>query len=266
MVKRFFFSFLLTSLLLMPGANVVADDDNDPTVFVRQDAALGSYLSDPDGMTLYRFANDTVAGESACVDDCATAWPPVTADEPLLLPLLVSGDLSLIDRADGTQQLAYNGIPLYHFQQDQQAGDTTGHGAGDVWFVVEPGTDFGAGAPDMATPAAMSEGTPIAAGEVDVTLSDYRLIASESTLKVGQEYTFQISNEGIMIHELVVEKAGAKDEPLEINGEEVEVEDIQPGDTVTLTMTFTEAGSYQLSCHIDGHFAAGMVFNLVVED
>ncbi len=267
MFKRTLISIMLTILLVVPGTSMVADEMNDmPTVFVRQDAALGSYLTDPDGMTLYMFTKDTVAGESTCYDDCAANWPPMTAEEPLTLPMLVHGELSLIDRTDGSKQLAYNDIPLYYWQGDKQAGDTTGHGVGDVWFVVAPGTEFGAGAPDMASPVATDMGTPAAAGDINVTLTEYSITADVSTLKVGQEYTFQLTNDGVSVHEFVVEKAGAKDEPLEADGKELEVEDIKPGATASLTMTFEEAGSYQVSCWVEGHYPAGMVFNLKVVD
>ena len=266
MVKRFLISMMLTIILFVPATSAVAEHAGAPTVFVRQDAAVGSYLTDPNGMTLYLFTNDTVAGESTCYDDCATKWPPVTAEEPLALPMLVSGELSLIDRTDGSKQLAYNGIPLYYWQNDKQAGDTTGHGIGDVWFVVAPGTEFGAGAPTMATPAPIDLGTPAAAGDIDVTLTEYSITANASTLKVGQEYTFQLTNDGVSVHEFVLEQAGAADEPLELNGVETEVEDIQPGTTASLTVTFTEAGSYQVSCWVEGHYSAGMVFNLKVVD
>lgn len=267
MVKRLLIAIMLTCLSLFPGINVRADEhESMPTVFVRQDGALGSYLTDPDGMTLYLFTKDTVPGESTCYDECATKWPPVTAEEPLSVPMLVSGELSLIDRTDGSKQLAYNGIPLYYWQNDKQAGDTTGHGVGDVWFVVAPGAEFGTGAPDMASPVATDMGTPAAAGNINVTLTEYSITADVSTLKVGQEYTFQITNEGVSVHEFVLEQAGAKDEPIEMDGKEMEVEDIQPGSTETLTVTFTEAGSYQVSCWIEGHFPAGMVFNLKVVD
>lgn len=267
MLKRSLFSTMLLVLLMFPAARVsTAHEGGDPTVFVRQDLALGSYLTDPDGMTLYMFTKDTVAGESSCYDECATKWPPVTAEEPLSLPMLVDGELSLIDRTDGTKQLAYNGIPLYHWQNDKEAGDTTGNGVGDVWFVVAPGTEFGAGAPDMASPVAADMGTPAAAGDINVTVTEYKLTADVATLKVGQEYTFQITNEGVSVHEFVLEKAGAKDEPIKMDGKDMEVEDIQPGSTGTLTVTFTEAGSYQISCWVEGHFPAGMVFNLDVVD
>lgn len=267
MLKRSLISIMLLVLMMFPTAGVsTADDMNMPTVFVRQDLALGSYLTDPDGMTLYMFTKDTVAGESTCYDECATKWPPVTAEEPLSLPMLVDGELSLIDRTDGTKQLAYNGIPLYYWQNDKEAGDTTGNGVGDVWYVVAPGTEFGAGAPNMASPVATDLGTPAAAGDINVTVTEYKLTADVATLKVGQEYTFQITNEGVAVHEFVLEKAGAKDEPIEMDGKEMEVEDIQPGSNATLTVTFTEAGSYQISCWVEGHFPAGMVFNLDVVD
>ncbi len=266
-MKRLLLSITLTMLLVIPGTSVMADEhDAMPTVFVRQDAAVGSYLTDAKGMTLYLFANDTVANESTCPEDCAAVWPPMTAEEPLKLPLLVSGELSLFDREDGSQQLAYNGIPLYYYTGDEQAGDLTGHGFKDRWYVVAPGAEIGADASAMATPAAMDMGTPAAAGDIEVTLGDYYLTANASTLKVGEEYTFQLTNEGIMIHEFVVEEAGAQDEPLEIDGNVMEVEDLEPGATATLTVTFTEAGSYQISCWVEGHFPAGMVFNLKVVD
>jgi uncharacterized cupredoxin-like copper-binding protein len=34
---------------------------------------------------------------------------------------------------------------------------------------------------------------------------------------------------------------------------------VQPGETKSLTWTFTEAGSLQFGCHMAGHFAQGMV-------
>ena len=267
MVKRYLISIMLICFSLFPGINVAADEHEDmPTVFVRQDGALGAYLTDPDGMTLYMFTNDTVPGESTCTADCAAVWPPVTADEPLTLPMLVPGELSLIDREDGSKQLAYNDIPLYYWSNDQQPGDTTGHGVKDHWYVVAPGMEFGADPQVMASPVATDMGTPAAAGDINVTLTEYSLTADVSTLQVGQEYTFQITNEGVTVHEFVLETAGAQDEPIEMDDKEMEVEDIQPGSTETLTVTFTEAGSYQISCWIEGHFPAGMVFNLKVVD
>jgi predicted lipoprotein with Yx(FWY)xxD motif len=88
-------------------------------------------------MTLYIFTNDT-QGVSNCVDQCLANWPAFVAEEPLTLPEGVPGELSLIERPDGTMQVAYNGMPLYYYIDDTEPGDTTGHEVGDVWFVVEP--------------------------------------------------------------------------------------------------------------------------------
>jgi predicted lipoprotein with Yx(FWY)xxD motif/uncharacterized cupredoxin-like copper-binding protein len=237
-----------------------------PTVFVRQDPALGPYLSDPAGMSLYIFSNDTVAGESTCYDDCATAWPPFTAEEPLSLPFTVDGELTLIERTDGTMQVAYNGMPLYYWQNDTQPGDVTGHGVGDVWWLVAPGSQMGvAAATPAATPmAAEMAGTPVAGGEVAVSLIDFSVDANVTTFQVGQEYTFQISNIGSMTHEFYVEIAGADGEPLEADGMEAEVEDIEAGATASLVWTFTEPGNYQFACHIGSHYPAGMALNITV--
>ncbi len=40
-------------------------------------------------------------------------------------------------RPDGSEQITYNGHPLYLFSGDTAPGDTTGQGVGDVWYVVD---------------------------------------------------------------------------------------------------------------------------------
>lgn len=242
-------------------ATPAMDAMDNPTLFVRQDPVLGPYFADSAGKTLYQFSNDTVDSESACNDDCATNWPPFTASEPLSLPLDVEGELSLLERTDGAHQVAYNGMPLYYWAQDVQAGDLSSQGIGDVWWIVAPGAQRGSAAP-MASPTATDMGTPMAGGEVQVTLGDYFIHASSATFLVGQEYTFLATNEGTQIHELVFERAGARDEPLERDDEEVELEDIEPGQSAEIAFAFTEPGNYQLSCHITGHYPAGMALNI----
>lgn len=115
----------------------------DPTVQVRYDAELGHFLTGPDGRTLYIFGRDE-AGKSNCDGGCATAWPPLLADQLAIAPLAVPGTFSLVERSDGTMQVAYNGRPLYYWQNDTQPGDTTGQGVNDVWWVanLEPVVRF----------------------------------------------------------------------------------------------------------------------------
>lgn len=113
------------------------------TVYAQPIAELGSTLVGPTGMTLYTFTNDTPGESSACYDQCATAWPPLTvesAEDIVAGPNL--GELGTIERTDGTLQVTYNGWPLYYWQNDAAVGDATGEGRNDVWFTVAPEVVF----------------------------------------------------------------------------------------------------------------------------
>ena len=100
---------------------------------------IGTYLTGPNGLTLYIFTKDS-ENTSACAGDCATAWPPLlaTVGQAITAGDGVPGALSTFARDDGSMQVAYDGKPLYYFAADKAAGDTTGQGVNDVWFIVEP--------------------------------------------------------------------------------------------------------------------------------
>lgn len=117
------------------------------TIMVKSDPKLGDILTDSEGRTLYLFTKDTEKGVSTCGGDCAKNWPPYTATEPLTLPEGVDGELTLVDTPDGVKTVAYNGIPLYYFAADTEAGQTNGQGVGGVWWVVHPGQQFGEATP-----------------------------------------------------------------------------------------------------------------------
>ena len=102
-------------------------------------STLGSILVDGDGNTLYLFTPDE-QGASVCYDECAAAWPPLVDD-------FAAGDgldatlLSTAPRTDGTDQITYNGWPLYYFANDAAPGDVNGQAANDVWYVLSPEGD-----------------------------------------------------------------------------------------------------------------------------
>jgi predicted lipoprotein with Yx(FWY)xxD motif len=99
------------------------------TVATTTSASFGAVLIGPNGLTLYTYSGDS-ANTSACTGSCASEWPPLTVpagQQPTAGPG-VTGSLTSLVRADGTTQLAYDGLPLYYWQGDAKPGDVTGDG------------------------------------------------------------------------------------------------------------------------------------------
>jgi predicted lipoprotein with Yx(FWY)xxD motif len=79
---------------------------------------------------LYTYDRDP-PGKSACVEQCAAAWPPLRVG-PRSKPV---GRWTVIARADGGRQWAFAGKPVYTFARD--SGSTaTGDGMGGVWHLL----------------------------------------------------------------------------------------------------------------------------------
>jgi predicted lipoprotein with Yx(FWY)xxD motif len=108
-------------------------------VYIKGNADLGPFLVGANGMTVYHFMNDEM-GVSNCVDQCATNWPPLTVEsaDALVAGANLPGELNTIERADGTLQVTYNGMPLYYWMNDAARGDATGENVGEVWFTIAP--------------------------------------------------------------------------------------------------------------------------------
>jgi len=104
---------------------------------------LGKVLTDANGMTLYRFDNDTTAGQSTCTTSpCSTTWPAATTTgTPVAGPGVSAAKLTSFALADGTMQLQIDGHPLYRFAGDTKAGDTNGQGILDKWYAAGPDGD-----------------------------------------------------------------------------------------------------------------------------
>ncbi|MSP11922.1 MAG: LPXTG cell wall anchor domain-containing protein [Chloroflexi bacterium] len=142
---------ILCVLFLATTVGVLAQAGS--TVLVKDDAKLGKFLTDSKGVSLYLYKNDK-PNETVCYDACATAWPPLIITGTVTLPAGVTGKIDVIKRKEGTNQVTYNGIPLYYYVQDKAVGDVTGQGKGNVWYVVAPDavatTALGAAAPAAA--------------------------------------------------------------------------------------------------------------------
>jgi predicted lipoprotein with Yx(FWY)xxD motif len=136
--------------------------------------ALGSFLVDAKGMTLYVFTKDT-ADKSNCSGACLTAWPPLlTTGTPTVGTGVDDSKIGTITLADGTMQVTYNHMPLYYFAKDKAAGDTSGQNVGSVWFVVSADGKMITTAP---APAAATN-TPSAAAGATVMLGNTSALGS----------------------------------------------------------------------------------------
>jgi predicted lipoprotein with Yx(FWY)xxD motif len=109
-----------------------------PTVSVTPSPVVGhGILTDDRGLTLYRYTEDQ-GSSSVCYAGCARAWPPVVVDAlPAVDNAAVAENLGLTSRDDGTQQLTYQGAPLYYYVGDTSPGDANGQASDGVWFVVD---------------------------------------------------------------------------------------------------------------------------------
>ena len=119
--------------------------------------------------------------------------------------------------------------------------------------------------PAAAAAAPVAAATPEAgATTVAITLVDMKISAAQTTFTAGRPYTFVITNQGRSVHEFVIEQRGDVDKPLQEGGQQAEASNIASGQTATLTWTFPAPGAYKFSCHLPGHYEAGMTLNVDV--
>ncbi len=132
---------------------------------------LGNFLTDGQGKTLYLFLKDTT-NTSNCYDACAQKWPPlISSDKPTLGDGVDASLVGSAQRKDGSNQVTYNGHPLYYYAPDQKPGDTLGQGVGSVWYVLTPAGDASTGSAAPAATTAPSANNAPAANAVSLQLT-----------------------------------------------------------------------------------------------
>jgi predicted lipoprotein with Yx(FWY)xxD motif len=121
-------------------------------------SSLGPILVNSQGRTLYLWQADT-GTKSTCTGACASAWPPLVTTGKLSAGGGVrSSLLGTTKRANGTEQVTYDGHPLYLFAGDTASGQTNGQGStgfGALWYVLSPG-----GSPLMGATASTGGSSP----------------------------------------------------------------------------------------------------------
>ncbi|MFD9704127.1 hypothetical protein [Lentzea sp. NPDC059081] len=98
---------------------------------------LGVIATDADGMTLYRFDDDSAdPPTSTCQGKCAEQWPPAFVSEGFQVQGVDSSIVGTIER-DGKKQLTIAGWPQYLFAGDEVCGDANGQGVGGKWWATK---------------------------------------------------------------------------------------------------------------------------------
>jgi mono/diheme cytochrome c family protein/uncharacterized cupredoxin-like copper-binding protein len=132
----------------------------------------------------------------------------------------------------------------------------------------------GGQAASTAATVPSTEPTTDASGavEVDVEAGDYLFKSPVTTFEVGVPYHFVVHNTGQVAHEfMIVEPIPAGAMSMETMDEmaigHIEEDDLAPGQTATVDVTFTEpypAGTLEMSCHVGEHYQKGMHLPIVV--
>jgi predicted lipoprotein with Yx(FWY)xxD motif/plastocyanin len=111
-------------------------------VQVTSNATLGAILTNAQGMTLYYLTSEN-STTFKCTGACLNNWPPLLLPAGVTAPTAgtgVTGTLGVAMRPDGSQQVTYNGEPLYTFIGDKAPGDTHGEGInafGGTWHAAQ---------------------------------------------------------------------------------------------------------------------------------
>ena len=92
--------------------------------------AGGVVLVNHMGRTLYAYSGKPGEDSTICSKTpCASSWTPVSA--PSLATNI--GDFTKVRRGDGSDQWAYQGLPLYSFDLDEMAGQINGYAQDKRW-------------------------------------------------------------------------------------------------------------------------------------
>ncbi|HLG75044.1 MAG TPA: hypothetical protein VKX46_01445 [Ktedonobacteraceae bacterium] len=110
--------------------------------------------------------------------------------------------------------------------------------------------------------------------DVHITLADFRITSSLLTFRAGVPYHFIVTNVGQVAHELMLMSTTMKTMPMDgipmKNMDQMALADLEamtPGTTKTFTYAFVlaTAGPHpEFSCHLPGHYKAGMHLDVTI--
>jgi uncharacterized cupredoxin-like copper-binding protein len=94
--------------------------------------------------------------------------------------------------------------------------------------------------------------------------TEFRLSPSTVTLSKPGTYAFEAESEGSTEHNLEIDGNGVKSKGGEAGKAKLD-QNLEPGQSGVLTVTFQEPGTYQMYCPVIGHRLAGMKGEVVVK-
>ena len=108
---------------------------------------------------------------------------------------------------------------------------------------------------------------------VQVSMFDtMRYEPSSITVKPGETVKFVVENKGVLTHEFGIgtsEEQMAHEEMMKampnMKHDDPSVVTVEPGQKKTLVWQFSKAGSFEIACHVPGHYPAGMKLPVVVD-
>lgn len=109
--------------------------------------------------------------------------------------------------------------------------------------------------PDATTAGATAEG-PVAPGSTTAATMTEFAFDLPDTFAAGT-HTFEVTNAGVAPHEFALGAVG------DHHGHLAQTTQMAGGATETLTVDL-EPGTYEIGCHVPGHYEAGMSFTITV--
>jgi uncharacterized cupredoxin-like copper-binding protein len=135
-----------------------------------------------------------------------------------------------------------------------------------------------AGSTSSPAMSGMSGGRSAASGAsaqvVTVTLSDFKIAASQTTFKTGVPYRFVVTNstkstanhEFMIVQPMTDDMSMAEMDKMALH--RIDVSQLPPGATKSFDLTFTApapAGRLEFACHVGSHYQLGMHTSIIVK-
>jgi plastocyanin len=122
-----------------------------------------------------------------------------------------------------------------------------------VVAAVASGCGGGNGSSENEAESTPTSGSGSVVKTITIDETEYKLTPSAVSLEKPGTYEFKAVNKGSTAHALEVE-----------GSDEKETEDIEPGKSATVEVSFDKAGKYEMYCPVDGHRQQGMEGEITV--